>query len=175
MSCATLVQSVHDRYHRNALRYAIAALKRHRMAARLADAEDIVQDAFLQFIEQDQHIRQPEAWLIRCITNTVLKLARKKQPLDLQGDARTLSDRNTQNRWNKRQDEEAQKRDARLCQVEEAVRHLSPRQRQVISGLYHDGHKFKEVAKELGISPRTVRHFRDRILKLLRREVTIEG
>ena len=55
----------------------------YRMLGSVADAEDVVQDAFLRWLDTDRaEIASPEAWLVRVVTRLsldVLKSARRRR------------------------------------------------------------------------------------------------
>jgi two-component system response regulator FixJ len=55
------------------------------------------------------------------------------------------------------------KRDAERAEIEERIKRLSPRERDVLQGLV-GGHPNKIIAHNLGISPRTVEIYRANVM-----------
>jgi RNA polymerase sigma factor (sigma-70 family) len=169
MSSTQFVQVAYGRYHSSIRRYALSALRRHGLHARLVDAEDLVQAAFLKLLEEPEHVSQPEGWLIRCVTNFVGNLRHVTKPVgisEVEGLAEALVRKEGTNPI-----EEAEERDEldhQMGLVTTVLGRLSPRQRQVIESLYFNGKSREETARQLRLTITKVKSIRQKALKRLR-------
>ena len=111
-----------------------------------ADAEDVVQDAFLKIAYADRAIHNPKAYLFRTVANGCTDALHRKtrlQPIEERMAAPSLHD--------EADAIDEQKRIARLLDI------LSPRQAEVIRLHIHAGLKFTEIAEMLEEPPTTIK------------------
>jgi RNA polymerase sigma-70 factor, ECF subfamily len=145
---AEAFESLVRRYLRGAQAVALAVV------GEAADAEDVVQDAFIRALEQLDTC-QPDrfaAWLMRIVRNSAISLHRKKKvriamPLEWANGARS------------RDDPAADlERSAIREQLQKALETLPDRQREVL--LLHDleGWKHREIGDALEMKEGTVRY-----------------
>lgn len=119
-----------------------------------ADAEDAVQDAFVNALERLEECREParfEAWLVQIARNRARDL-RRRRTVRIAGsldEARGATSGSSPAR-------DAERADLR-GRLEEALRSLGETQREVV--LLHDlqGWKHREIAEVLGVPEGTVR------------------
>ena len=103
-----------------------------------ADAEDVVQDAFLKIASADRAIQNPKAYLFRTVANLCADAMRRRVPLQ------PLEERMPASSFHEEAEaQEEQRRIARLLDK------LQPRQAEVIRLHIHAGLKFTEIAETL--------------------------
>lgn len=103
-----------------------------------ADAEDVIQDAFLKIASAERAILNPKAYLFRTVANLCADALRRSshlQPIEERMPAPSLQD--------EAEAQEEQRRIARLLDK------LQPRQAEVIRLHIHAGLKFTEIAETL--------------------------
>lgn len=103
-----------------------------------ADAEDVIQDAFLKIASAERAILNPKAYLFRTVANLCADALRRSshlQPIEERMPAPSLQDET--------EAQEEQRRIARLLDK------LQPRQAEVIRLHIHAGLKFTEIAETL--------------------------
>lgn len=103
-----------------------------------ADAEDVIQDAFLKIASAERAILNPKAYLFRTVANLCADALRRNshlQPIEERMPAPSLQDET--------EAQEEQRRIARLLDK------LQPRQAEVIRLHIHAGLKFTEIAETL--------------------------
>lgn len=111
-----------------------------------ADAEDIVQDAFLKIASTTSSVQNPKAYLYRVVTNSCINLQRRKsrfQPIEPK-----IPSQNSSDEYEAR---EEQQRIARLLSK------LPDKQAEVIRLHIHANLKFTEIAEVLEIPVTTVK------------------
>ena len=132
------------------------------------DAEDVCQDAFVTALERLDEVRRPEAfvgWLLQIVRNRAHNLRRRERvrralPLDVAGDAPARG------RGPAGEAEDAELR-GRLA---EALKHLSPTQREVVLLYDVQGWSHREIADAVGTSEGAARvhlHHARRALRAL--------
>lgn len=129
----------------------------------IAQVEDMVQDAFVTMIEQQQNgkeINSHKAYLYTTVRNNCLDMIRKEQqsvtmimPQDADG---AISD------------EEAAERSFHEAELWTAIDSLPERCRIIFLMAKRDGKRYREIATELGITEKTVEHQVSKALKILR-------
>jgi RNA polymerase sigma factor (sigma-70 family) len=145
-----------------------------------ADAEDILQEVFFELVEAyrlAKPIEQVGAWLFRVARNRITDLFRKTKPVESteniganEGDEQELQlvdllptpDAGP---------EAAYARNVLLEELEDALNELPEEQREIFIAHELEGHSFKELALETGLSVNTllsrkhyaVRHLRQRL------------
>jgi RNA polymerase sigma-70 factor, ECF subfamily len=125
----------------------------------VAQAEDAVQEAFLQTYRSIRHFDQDRsfaAWFMRCVVNAAIKLAQKSarlRPARFDSDEAWLEGLPDGEELVEQQVEAS----AFQQQVWEAMQTLSPRQRAAIVQRYFLGMDEKEMALELKSAPGTVK------------------
>ena len=111
-----------------------------------ADAEDIVQDAFLKAASVPAAIKNPKAYLFRTVTNGCIDSLKRKSkllPIEQQMTAPSQSD-----------EFEAQQEQQRIAQL---LGRLPDKQAEVIRLHIHANLKFTEIAEVLEIPATTVK------------------
>lgn len=111
-----------------------------------ADAEDIVQDAFLKAASTPAAIKNPKAYLFRTVTNGCIDSMKRKSkllPIEQQMTAPSQSD-----------EFEAQQEQQRIAQL---LGRLPDKQAEVIRLHIHANLKFTEIAEVLEIPATTVK------------------
>ena len=111
-----------------------------------ADAEDIVQDAFLKVASSSVAIKNPKAYLFRTVTNGCIDSLKRKSkllPIEQQMTAPSQSD-----------EFEAQQEQQRIAQL---LGRLPDKQAEVIRLHIHANLKFTEIAEVLEIPATTVK------------------
>ena len=129
----------------------------------IAQVEDMVQDAFVTMIEQQQNgkeINNHKAYLYTTVRNNCLDMIRREQqsvtmimPQDADG---AISD------------EEAAERSFHEAELWTAIDSLPERCRIIFLMAKRDGKRYREIATELGITEKTVEHQVSKALKILR-------
>ncbi|MBP3827937.1 MAG: RNA polymerase sigma-70 factor [Prevotella sp.] len=129
----------------------------------IAQVEDMVQDAFVTMIEQEQNgkeINNHKAYLYTTVRNNCLDMIRREQqsvtmimPQDADG---AISD------------EEAAERSFHEAELWTAIDSLPERCRIIFLMAKRDGKRYREIATELGITEKTVEHQVSKALKILR-------
>ena len=111
-----------------------------------ADAEDIVQDAFLKIASADRAILNPKAYLFRTVANLCADAMRRRVPMQ------SIEERMPAPSF---QDEaEAQEEQRRIARL---LDKLQPRQAEVIRLHIHAGLKFTEIAEMLDEPATTIK------------------
>ena len=111
-----------------------------------ADAEDIVQDAFLKIASADRAIQNPKAYLFRTVANLCADAMRRRVPMQ------SIEERMPAP---SSQDEaEAQEEQSRIARL---LDKLQPRQAEVIRLHIHAGLKFTEIAEMLDEPATTIK------------------
>ena len=111
-----------------------------------ADAEDIVQDAFLKIASATSSVQNPKAYLYRVVTNSCINLQRRKsrfQPIEPKIPSQSSSD-----------EYEAREEQQRIAQL---LGTLPDKQAEVIRLHIHASLKFTEIAEVLEIPVTTVK------------------
>ena len=139
-------------------------------AVRVADLDDISQEVFLRLLryESDEVIEHPQAYLQSVAANVVAEWAvrarhrHKHEPrwldaLVSEGSAEELLDRSAMQR-----------------EIKRALMTLSARERSVLKLRFEEGRRYNEIAVQLGLTLRTVRHDFENSFRKLRGELKIQ-
>ncbi len=145
---------------------AVKILGRHRIPHQ--DAEDILQDAFLAYLERQDSIRDPEAWLQGTLRNRCRRYWRERrykryvcldQALEnLLGCGRAP----------------AQEEVERRHDVRQVIREVSSVCREAIELRYYRGLSFEDTARRLGYKPSGIYKVMQRCLSALCTALTME-
>ena len=141
-----------------------------------ADAEDILQDVFYQFIGNTQPIEQLTAWLFTVARNKITDKQRKKKPEALE-DLYTSAEQDIAFDWTEiffddtDNPETAYLRNLFWEALDNALNELPPEQKEVFVMNEIEGIPFKEIAAQTGQAVNTllsrkryaVLHLRDRL------------
>lgn len=125
------------------LRYAVA------LTGRRAVAEEIVQDVFLQLHARWEMVEQPRAWLYRSVRNRGINHLRRSKREKLQCDDDQTSTAI---------DQYGSAPDAIMAQVEDTVLlrqlilELSETDQRLVRLKYFEGHKYREISEQTGLS-----------------------
>ncbi len=135
-----------------------------RRVADQADAEDILQVVFYEFVEAYrlmQPIEQVGAWMFRVAHNRITDLFRKKKPYASTNDPVAAGDGEFLTLEDLLPSPEAGPdavfaRGVLIEELEDALEDLPDEQREVFLAHEVEGHSFKEIAAETGISVNTL-------------------
>lgn len=151
-----------------------------RRVADEADAEDILQDVFYDFVEAYRlmkPIEQAGAWLFRVARNRIIDRFRKKKPQSFsdlkgtgseQGETLSLEDLLPSPDAGP---EAAYARSVLLEQLDAALEELPEEQRDVFLAHEFDGRSFKEMAAKSGVSINTLLSRKHQAVLHLRRRL----
>lgn len=120
--------------------------------------EDVVQECFIKLWERQ--VENPKAFLFTAVRNACIDELRRRNPIDPNIQPSDLDGSIT--------DEEAQDRSFHEAELWTAVDALPDRCREILLLSKRDGLTYKEIARQLGISEKTVEHQISKALKVLR-------
>ena len=131
-------------------------------------AEDIVQDVFLRFWEDNKLLfveTNPKAYLFRSVRNASIDYIRKNN-------YRVFTDIEEANLISEEEisEEELSLQYERLYRI---IGQLSPQERTVLNAIVVENKRYKEVAEEMNISVNTVKTYFARALRTLRKELPL--
>lgn len=131
-------------------------------------AEDIVQDVFLRFWEDNKLLSvetNSKAYLFRSVRNASIDYIRKN-------DYRVFTDIEEANLISEEEisEEELSLQYERLYRI---ISQLSPQERAVLNAIVVENKRYKEVAEEMNISVNTVKTYFARALRTLRKELPL--
>lgn len=110
----------------------------------VADAEDVVQEAFIRYLKKSPHFREEEhrkAWLLRVVINLAKNLRRSFWQ---------------RNKSELSEDIPAGDNSLRKCEIWSAVQALPAKYKLVIELYYHEGYTIEEIAAITGSKRSTV-------------------
>lgn len=141
-----------------------SALQRYvrRLLGGTEGSEDIVQEAFLRTYRHSEKLVEPRAFVFTTARNLVADVRRHKRIANTD----TLGDFENSNVVGASEslEDELLKSERRRV-LEEAVASLTPQCRAAFSLRVFDGYSYKEIAQQLGISPKTVENHIGRALR----------
>lgn len=118
----------------------------------LADAEDVVQDAFVRFWRHQRHLPgDPQALLVTSVRRSALDLARR-EARRLAREERADGGRETPDAWLAPLPGDD---DERRREIEAALRHLPAEQREVLILKVWQELTFEQIGATLNLSPHT--------------------
>jgi len=131
-------------------------------------AEDIVQDVFLRFWEDNKLLSvetNSKAYLFRSVRNASIDYIRKNN-------YRVFTDIEEANLISEEEisEEELSLQYERLYRI---ISQLSPQERAVLNAIVVENKRYKEVAEEMNISVNTVKTYFARALRTLRKELPL--
>ncbi len=131
-------------------------------------AEDIVQDVFLRFWEENKLLSvetNPKAYLFRSVRNASIDYIRKNN-------YRVFTDIEEANLISEEEisEEELSLQYERLYRI---IGQLSPQERTVLNAIVVENKRYKEVAEEMNISVNTVKTYFAKALRTLRKELPL--
>lgn len=142
-----------------------------RLCGDRALAEDVVQGVFVRFYESESITRvdHPAAYLRRAVVSRTINAIRDRKRLDFPGEEAVWS----------AAEQAAPPQPTHLADLSDrlhrAIAQLPERARLILRLSRFEGYSHKEIAGQLGISPRTVENQLARALKLLRRYLPKAG
>lgn len=128
------------------------------------DAEDVLQDTLVLFLEKRGEVRDPEAWLTSTLRNQSIMYQRRRRSVlgqSLEPGNEPRPEQNPIVEGGQRQTE------ARLL-LEKALRELPARQRATVLLRHVEGFSAREVAPRIGCRPNSVRVLLRRARRKLR-------
>jgi RNA polymerase sigma factor (sigma-70 family) len=130
-----------------------------RRLRRERDAEDLIQEAYLQFLQFPRHqlVRAPHVYLYRIAANLLYQrnLREKRQPVIYDSEMADDAVEQRPELW----DEGLDDRMNSAQQVQRVLGQLPKLYRLVLVMRTRDGMSREEIARELGISPQTVKKY----------------
>src|SRR5262245_2811749 len=130
-----------------------------------ADAEDILQDVFYELVEAYRllkPIEQAGAWLFQVARNRITDGFRKRKTRALINDPPVITEEGEKLAWEdllpsrEAGPDAAYTRSVLLEELDEALNELPEEQREVFVAHELEGHSFKELAAETGLSMNTL-------------------
>jgi RNA polymerase sigma factor (sigma-70 family) len=131
-------------------------------------AEDIVQDAFLKLHSHWEEVKQPRAWLYRCVRNLALNHIRdhrRETELDPEHDTPGKDD----------VPEELLGRMEAVGTVQLLLAEMAPEDRELITLKYNEGLKYSQISERTGISVGNVGYKLHHLLKDLADSLRSQG
>lgn len=154
---------IYDRYYHNLYAFALKVLKNDLLA------EEIVQEVYLRIWKQGDSLAQInniESYLVTIARNMCYDQLRRGK---LRNHA-SLDEVSSHFEQHNETEETILLNDTRKI-INEAVSKLPPQQRQVYQLCHQEGYKYDEAAKELNLSPATVKSYMKLALKNLRNQL----
>jgi RNA polymerase sigma factor (sigma-70 family) len=150
-----------------------------RRVADQRDAEDILQEVFFEFVEAYRlmkPIEQVSGWLFRVARNRIIDLFRRKKPGSLSDPVAIADDGEELLLQDLLPSQEAAPdaayaRGVLLEELDDALDELPEAQREVFLAHEVEGHSFKELAEETGVSVNTLLARKHRAVVHLRRRL----
>ena len=150
-----------------------------RRVADQRDAEDILQEVFYEFVEAYRlmkPIEQVSGWLFRVARNRIIDLFRRKKPGSLNDPVAMANDGEELLLQDLLPSQEAAPdaayaRGVLLEELDDALDELPEAQREVFLAHEVEGHSFKELAEETGVSVNTLLARKHRAVVHLRRRL----
>ena len=125
-------------------------------------SEDIVQEAFLRTYRYSQKIDEPRAFIFTTARNLVANAWRRKRTIKTESSSE-LESAEVAGSSESLEDQLLATERRRL--LEEAVARLTPQRRAAFTLRVFQGCSYKEIAEQLGISPKTVENHIARALR----------
>ena len=135
----------------------------------IEDAEDILQQSFLDFVYKRQNIYNPDAWLLATVRNRAIIFWRQRRSQVCEGVDNAILEVMA------RPEPPRQGQVALRYDLERALRDLSPRNRSLLKLRYGFGYKPAEVARQLGYQESSIRKITSRCLARLERQLAEMG
>lgn len=144
---------------------ALKILARHRIPAQ--DAEDVLQDTFLAFVERRDGIRNPSAWLQGTLRNRCRSYWRRRRYRRF-----VCLDRAMETVLG-RAEPPAQEQVEHRCDLRRVIRGVSSVCREAIELRYFEGLSFEDTARRLGYEPSGIYKVMQRCLAALTTALTV--
>jgi RNA polymerase sigma-70 factor (ECF subfamily) len=137
-----------------------------RLTGNAAAAEDLAQEAGVRLLRaaRTETIREPRAWLFHAGANLARDALRRR----VTADAATQALRQADDAFNVTPDEQVSV-EQELSALTRAIEALPPQARRIVILARVDGLSHKEIARELGIAPKTVENHLGRAVAALAR------
>jgi len=133
------------------------------------DAEDILQQSFLDLVYKKDQIYNPEAWVVATVRNRCIVYWRKRRRQIWDAVDSAMLELLAQ------PEAPGQKEVALRRDLEKVLAKLPQRCRNVLVLRYGLGHRSKEVAELLGYQPSSIRKVTSRCIAALTRELVDSG
>ena len=147
------IETAFQKYYRPLCLYAM-----HYLCGDVDAAEDVVQDCFVRLWQHEAN--NGKAFLYTAVRNACIDRLRRNDPLCHEIEPQDLDGTIT--------DEEAQDRSVLEARLWKAIDSLPHRQREALLLCKRDGLSYREAAKKMGISEKTVEHLLSNAMKALR-------
>ena len=147
------IEQAFQQYYRPLCLYAM-----HYLSGDVDRAEDVVQDCFVKLWQQE--VANDKSFLFTAVRNACIDLLRRSDPLCHDVQPQDLDGVMT--------DTEAQDQSFVEARLWQAIDDLPARQRQALLLCKRDGKTYREAAKLMGISEKTVEHLLGSAMKSLR-------
>lgn len=126
----------------------------------LADAEDVMQDAFVRFWRSRQRVRDPLSYMYTCVRNAASDLRRTNQRRQQR---EWMAAQHVDDAWFDTSVVEADRREA----IERALSGLPIEQREALVMKMWGGATFRQIGKTMGVSTKTAASRYSRALESL--------
>lgn len=129
-------------------------------------AKDVVHDTFLAFWNNRQHLDlsySPKSYLYKLAQNYALKYLRHQRVVEMNEPEIIRLFESVAN--------DVSEHETRILRIEEKLKQLPDKQREIFLKCVIEGKKYKEVAEEYGISLNTVKTHMNRALRFLKNEL----
>jgi len=146
----------------------------------VADAEDVLQDVFLELVDAYRLMKPVEqvgAWLFRVARNRIIDLFRRTRPVLLGNDRLVTTEDGDVRQWEdllpsrEAGPEAAYARSVLLEELDSAIEELPEEQRDVFVAHEIEGRSFKEIGEATGVSVNTLLSRKRYAVQRLRRRL----
>ena len=140
-----------------------------------AEAQDLVQDAFLRFLRQKEEIREPRAWLYKTLRNLCISFLRKNNRLQRSTDEDQLDFLDSMNRTIESSLVSNLEKNEAIDRVKHGISLLPDELSEIIKLKFEKQKTYEEISKVTGLSPSNVGYKLHHIIKDLSQELKKEG
>ncbi len=139
------------------------------------EAQDLVQDAFLRFLNQEDEILQPKAWLYKTLRNLCISFLRKNKRLQRTSDEDQLDFLDSMNRQIESSLIRGLEKNEALERVKHALSQMPKNSAEIIRLKFDQQKSYEEISKITGLSQSNVGYKLHHIIKGLAHELKSEG
>ena len=130
-----------------------------------AEAQDLVQDAFLRFLRQKEEIREPRAWLYKTLRNLCISFLRKNNRLQRSTDEDQLDFLDSMNRTIESSLVSNLEKNEAIDRVKHGISLLPDELSEIIKLKFEKQKTYEEISKVTVLSPSNVGYKLHHIIK----------